>query len=559
MKKRILLFSLLITIGGILLITLLYTGIFWRSGVADSERYLKVYASVAEAELSEGDIQGGVEAISSRLDGARITVADSAGTIVADSYDASLIGQSRADRPEFSAAMESGEGNTVRESATLRTDMVYYCRTVSIGGETCYLRVGVETASVLSVLGDALPTIVLCLALDILCCFLFSWIATGVVLRPVEALTREVALSGGRQVHTRYKELQPVAKLMNEMTAEIEEKVDRMREDRRLETLVLDSMEHGIAIFRDPEDVILINRTASRLLGYDTQGSLAAFAADPEVAGVFGAREPASIFRRFGGRDYSLRFTFHENTCVLLITDVSESLAAARSKNEFIANVTHEMNTPLTSIRGFAELMAAGGLSPERAVSAAKTIIKQSDRLANLVKSIINFSQIDSDELPDEEVDLSELVREAASVFEPKLRKRSIAFTMEVEDGVFVRSRRERLFEIVNNLISNGIRYNKDGGSLFVTLTGGKEPRLTVRDTGIGIAEEDMERVFDRFYTVDKSHGGGGGGFGLGLAIVKKLCRRAGWLLSVESKLGEGTAFSVRFCPKAERREETGK
>ena len=232
---------------------------------------------------------------------------------------------------------------------------------------------------------------------------------------------------------------------------------------------------------------------------------------------------------------------------MLLITDVTESMAAARSKNEFIANVTHEMNTPLTSIRGFAELMAAGSLPPERAQHAAKTIIKQSDRLANLVKSIINFSQIDSDELPDEDVNLSELVREAASVFEPKLQKRSISFTLDVAENVKVRSRRERLFEIVNNLISNGVRYNRDGGTLAVTLTGGEEPVFTVRDTGIGIAEEDKERIFDRFYTVDKSHGGGGGGFGLGLAIVKKLCKRAGWVLSVESKLGEGTVFSVRF------------
>ncbi len=555
MKKRILLFSLLITIVGIVLITLLYTGIFWQSGIADSERSLEVYSSVAEAELAESGVsQDRVAAVSARLDGVRVTVTDENAVIVADSAGADLIGQSRADRPEFSAAMQSGEGSIVRESATLSEDMVYYCRFVAIGGQNYLLRVGIASASVVSVLGDALPTIVLCLALDILFCFLFSWIATGAVLRPVEALTREAALSGGRQVHTKYKELQPVAKMMNEMTAEIEDKVSRMREDRRMETLILDSMEHGIVIFRDPEDVILINRTASRFLNYDTQGTLTAFARDAEVAAVLAARESASLLRTEDGRDYSLRFTFHENTCVLLITDITDSMAAARSKNEFIANVTHEMNTPLTSIRGFAELMAAGSLSPERAQNAAKTIIKQSDRLANLVKSIINFSQIDSDELPDEDVNLSELVREAASVFEPKIQKRAIHFTLEIEEGVKVRSRRERLFEIVNNLISNGVRYNRDGGTLTVTLTGGAEPALTVRDTGIGIAEEDKERIFDRFYTVDKSHGGGGGGFGLGLAIVKKLCKRAGWLLSVESKLGEGTAFTVRFVQREKKR-----
>ena len=114
-------------------------------------------------------------------------------------------------------------------------------------------------------------------------------------------------------------------------------------------------------------------------------------------------------------------------------------------------------------------------------------------------------------------------------------------------------SRRERLLEIVNNLVSNGIRYNKEGGSLSVRLSGGEVPVLTVCDTGIGLSEEDKDRIFDRFYTVDKSHNGAGGGFGLGLAIVKKLCRRAGWKLSVESELGKGTTFRIEFYPPERR------
>ena len=238
---------------------------------------------------------------------------------------------------------------------------------------------------------------------------------------------------------------------------------------------------------------------------------------------------------------------------MLLITDVTESMAAARSKNEFIANVTHEMNTPLTSIKGFAELIGAGAVPPERIQGMAKTIIKQSDRLANLIRSIINFSAIDSDELPDYEVNVSELIAELIGGFEPKLRQKNIALRMDVEQGVKVMSRRERLVEILNNLVSNGIRYNKEGGSLEISLTGVKQPRLVVRDTGIGLSAEDKTRIFDRFYTVDKSHNGAGGGFGLGLAIVKKLCLRAGWELKVESTLGEGTAFIIDFCQKKEQ------
>ena len=551
MKKRFLLYSLLITVLGMTLLTLFFAGIFYEGSVSSTEDHLEVCSTVAEGELADtGVTQEAAETISARLGGARITVTDADGIIVADSEGSSLIGESRADRKEFAAAMESGSASVSRESVTVGTTMFYLCRRISVGGETYYLRVGVTGASVAYYLLDSLPYMLICLALDILLCLVFSYVATNSVLRPVEQLAKDVALSGNRQVHSKYRELQPLVKIMNDMTAEISEKIARMREDRRMETLVLDSMEHGIAIFRTPEDVILINRTASRFLEYDQRGKLDNFDGDEEISAVLRDREPATVIRSRDGRSYSLRFTFETGASVLLITDITEMVAAEKSKNEFIANVTHEMNTPLTSIRGFGELIGSGNMTQEQIQHAAKTIIRQSDRLANLVKSIINFSAIDSDDLPDYEVDFSELLHEAVSSFEPKITKKKLSCVLEIEDGVRILSRRERLLEIVNNIVSNAIRYNREEGSLFITLTGGATPVFTVRDTGIGIAPEDMNRIFDRFYTVDKSHGGGGGGFGLGLAIVRKLCRRAGWRLSVESTLGEGTEFKIEFCRK---------
>lgn len=551
MKKRFLLNSLLISVLGLVLLTLFFAAIFYESGVSATEDHLEVYSAVAEGELEDlGISQDSAETISERLGGARVTVTDADGIILADSEGSSLIGQSRADRKEFAAAMESGSASVSRESVTVGTTMFYLCRGITVGGETYYLRVGVTGASVFSYLLDGLPYMVIVLLLDILLCFIFSYVATNSVLRPVEQLAKDVALSGNRQVHSKYKELQPLVKIMNDMTAEINEKIVRMREDRRMETLVLDSMEHGIAIFRTPEDVILINRTASRFLEYDEKGKLDNFDGDEEISAVLRDRQPATVVRTRGGRSYSLRFTFEAGTSVLLITDITEMVAAEKSKNEFIANVTHEMNTPLTSIRGFGELIGSGNMTDEQIRRAAKTIIRQSDRLANLVKSIINFSAIDSDDLPDYEVDFSELLHEAVTSFEPKIQKKKLHCVLNIEDGVKIQSRRERLLEIVNNIVSNAVRYNKEDGFLFVVLTDGENPVFSVRDTGIGIAPEDMNRIFDRFYTVDKSHGGGGGGFGLGLAIVRKLCRRAGWRLSVDSTLGEGTEFRIEFCPK---------
>ncbi|HIR22842.1 MAG TPA: hypothetical protein IAB32_03560 [Candidatus Scatosoma pullicola] len=223
---------------------------------------------------------------------------------------------------------------------------------------------------------------------------------------------------------------------------------------------------------------------------------------------------------------------------------------AQRSKNDFIANVTHEMNTPLTSIRGYSELIAGGALNEEQTKAAANTLVKQSDRLSKLIACIINYNEIDNDELPAYEVDLSKLAEEILEVLAPDIEKRNIALEKHIEPGISVMSRHERLNEVLGNLIRNAIRYNKEGGNLRVGIcrTEDGHPRLTVSDTGIGIAEENLERIFDRFFTVDKSHSGKNGGFGLGLAVVKKICRRSGWGLRVESCLGEGTTFTVDFA-----------
>ena len=547
MRRRILLVSLLVSVVGLVLLSVLFTELYYSGAISQAEGQLKIYMNVFEDEYDPAaEANAEAERLSELFGGARITLFSPDGAVLADTQ--SDTSENHAAREEFTEALESGEGFAVRSSSTLGTNMIYYCRAFPAEGNVQYLaRIAVPVSSEVAVFTDAIPTLIWFILVDVLVCLLIAWLATSFILRPVERLTKAAATSGGKEVQTEYSELAPIAKMMNDMNADINDKMAKMKEDQRLEKLILGSMEHGIVIFRSADDVILINKTAARLLDYEQNEPVRAFTEDREIADILAAREPASVYRKLEGRDYNLRFTFKEQSSVLLITDVTESMAAARSKNDFIANVTHEMNTPLTSIRGFAELIAEGGIPPERIPGVAKTIIKQSDRLSNLIRSIINFSAIDSDELPDYEVDLTELVRETISSFEPKLSQKNISLKLDIANGVRVMSRRERLLEIFNNLVSNAIRYNKEGGTLTVTLAGGEHPALSVADTGVGIAEEDKDRIFDRFYTVDKSHNGGGGGFGLGLAIVKKLCKRAGWKLSVESELGVGTEFKIEF------------
>ena len=217
---------------------------------------------------------------------------------------------------------------------------------------------------------------------------------------------------------------------------------------------------------------------------------------------------------------------------------------AQNSKNEFIANITHEMNTPLTSIKGYAELLSSGMLNEEQTKLAVKTISSQTERLTNLIACIINYNEIDDDTLPPYDVDLSKLAREMLAVVKPEADKREVKLIDKIDDNVIVQSRHELMTQLLGNLIRNAIRYNKKGGTVTVELN---YKRLVVSDTGIGIAPENMDKVFSRFFTVDKSHSGKNGGFGLGLAVCRKICHRSGWRISVQSELGKGSTFTVDF------------
>lgn len=366
--------------------------------------------------------------------------------------------------------------------------------------------------------------------------FIVNYMVSTVKATVIAACTAKSIKSTG------VKELDNIAYVLSEETLKSEKKYKQMLENKRLENIVLENMEHGIIIFKNFNEILLINQSAAALLDYEKNG-LKKLEEDKELLSIIDKRETAFTYRAEKDRDYVYRFTESEDNMVLLIMDVTELKRAERSKNEFLGNITHEMNTPLTSIMGFAELIRSG-LPAEKLDEAAGIIIKQSARLENLIKSILNLTAIENDELTPYPVNLSDLIKEAVMNFSAYAAEKKVSLNCDVEEDFVVLSRHERLLEVINNLITNAIRYNKPNGEVKIILHDGI---LRVVDMGIGIDEENLGRVFDRFYTVDKSHNGANGGFGLGLAVVKRICRRANWELSVQSVFGEGTEFTVNF------------
>lgn len=225
---------------------------------------------------------------------------------------------------------------------------------------------------------------------------------------------------------------------------------------------------------------------------------------------------------------------------------LEEVKAERNSKNEFIANVTHDMNTPLTAISGFGELIASGKLTKAQNTKNAVIIVEQAAKLKALIKSILNYSVIESEKAIVSEFDICEMAREAVTEFMPAAAKRAITITLDAPKIIKLTAPRPRVREIMDNFISNAIRYNKQGGTINVSLRAEfSRIRLAVSDTGIGIPPDKLPRVFDRFYTADLSHSSGG--FGLGLAIVSKLASQYNWALNIASTINIGTTITIDF------------
>ncbi len=230
---------------------------------------------------------------------------------------------------------------------------------------------------------------------------------------------------------------------------------------------------------------------------------------------------------------------------MLLLLDMGEQLTLQKLKREFSANVSHELKTPLTSISGYAEMIATGIAAPEDVPDFALRIQKESKRLLALISDIIRLSSLDEGGAGNdmEVVDLYEVADECRDVLLKSAEDHNVSLEVTGEE-LIVEGSRSLLSELVYNLMDNAIRYNKDGGSVRAETKG---RTLTVEDTGIGIPEEHIPHIFERFYRVDKSRSKQTGGTGLGLAIVKHIAEKYGAVTELESKVGEGTRITVKF------------
>ena len=481
----------------------------------------------------------------------RLTWIAPSGEVLFDSQADESSMENHAQREEVRQALETGEGQSSRYSSTLLEKTIYYAKKLTDGS---ILRISISraTAGVL-VMGMLQPMLVVLAAALILALVLAKRISARIVA-PLNRLDLEKPLENDT-----YEELSPLLTRINQQRRQIDAQLRTLQQKKDEFDQITASMNEGLVLMNEKGTVLSINPAARAL-----------FHAEPDCVGrdfltVERSHEISCAIRRAleeghaelrverGGHEYQLDISRIESEgtvigAVLLAFDVTEQAFAERNRREFTANVSHELKTPLQSIMGSAELIENGLVKQEDMPRFVGHIRTEAARLVTLIEDIIRLSQLDEGgELPFEPVDLKKLAEEASASLASAAAEKQVTIRVHGDDRQITTVRR-LASEIIYNLCDNAVKYNREGGSVDVTIDGTAHGAVvTVQDTGIGIPPEHQSRVFERFYRVDKSHSRQSGGTGLGLSIVKHAVQYLGGRIELESQPGKGTTMRVHF------------
>lgn len=488
----------------------------------------------------------------------RLTWIDTDGTVLYDTETGNEELENHKDRAEVKTAFEKGIGESTRYSATLMEKTRYYAKRLEDG---TVLRISAKYATTgLLVLGMLQPIIFIIIGALLLSGVLASRLSKRIV-EPLNNLDLERPLE-----NETYEEISPLLNRINRQSSEISKQLRRLEEKTDEFNQITESMKEGLVLLDNKGIVLSINPAARTIFGSDTQGAVGhdflrldrSRTLSAAIEKTFEEGHSEIRIERMG-REYQLDISRIESAgkvlgAVMLAFDITEQEYAERNRREFTANVSHELKTPLQGIIGSADLIETGMVKPEDMPRFIGHIRKEATRLVALIEDIIRLSQLDEgNELPCEEFDLMDIAEEVEQNLESAAGARAITLSLSGRNAIMYGVRR-LMYEIVYNLCDNAIKYNLSGGKVEIMVDRkDEEAVLCVKDNGIGIAPEHQDRVFERFYRVDKSHSKSSGGTGLGLSIVKHAVQYHHGKLELKSEIGKGTEITVHFPMEADK------
>ena len=561
MTQRIFRSIFLVALAVMLSVSALIMGMMYRYTSMETRKELS-----REAEYIALGIQNEGTAYFDYLDkvhltDSRVTWIAPDGDVLFDSVMEEGEMENHADREEVREAFRDGHGEGERFSSTL-SEKTWYCAVRLEDGSV--VRLSIETASILTVFFTMTYPLVLILV-AIGCVSLFLAFQTAkLITNPINEIDLEHPENA-----VVYDELSPLLRKIAVQNREIHRQMAELKRRKEEFDTITANMQEGLLVLDAEGAVLSSNEGVLRLLGLshveEGQNVFQLNRSETFRRGVEAALkgEHREEKLELGGRVYELFanpvFRDGENAGVILVLfDATEKEGREKLRREFTANVSHELKTPLTSISGFAEIMKSGMVRPEDMGNFAGKIYDEAQRLIALIQDIIKLSKLDEKEsfLEKEWVELDTLVLEVRERLQPAAEKKNVHLVANVVH-LQVFGVKPVLMEMVYNLCDNAIRYNRPDGEVRMTLREEKgNAILEVADTGIGIAKEEQERIFERFYRVDASRSAENGGTGLGLSIVKHGAALHNGKVSLKSILGEGTTMTI-CIPMMKSAEET--
>ena len=573
MKKQIYLHLFLVGLACILITALVCAFASWQTAKRQTLADLQQVSQVMSTELNHhSDSYVFLQRSSQASPALRFTWVDSHGTVLYDSYEEAGSLPNHRERPEIAQALGEGQGSDARHSSTLQEVTLYAAQRLSDGS---VLRVARTQTELLRSLEELLPWWIISLLLLILICQFTVRRLTQGLLDPLDQATRYLSQIGQgdtteeeRQLfHTSYPELLPFLATIDRQGKQLDQSLRNLEQERNTMKRITDSLKEGVILLDDQMRIKWINAWGFQLLQQEEKPT----AGRPRLLGKFlmsflppearislgrlRGSQPWKQTVKYRSRQYQLALQMLDPpqgraTRMLIIQDITEAREREQLRRDFTANVTHELKTPLTSISGFAELMAAGMYQKKEDIAHFGQLIrKEAARLLEMINSIIFLSRIE--EMPaeamQEAVPLGGLIQSVVEFMDPFCKDKQVTLHCQLTEDK-VRGSSSMLREMAMNLIDNGVKYNRPGGHVYVTMKKEEDQViLTVKDTGIGIPEDVQERVFERFYRVDGSRSKQSGGSGLGLSIVKHIVEQHKGTITLTSRLNEGTTFVIRL------------
>lgn len=515
----------------------------------NGSEYLKELQSLEGEQLKDTDNRIG-----------RITWITADGTVIYDSYADPSSLPNHSDRPEVKEAIEKGEGETLRVSDTLAEQTYYYAKRLKGG---TIIRVASTTRTDLASVIHTVPAMLAVAVVIFGITMILADAQTKRIVKPINELDPD-----DPQTDQIYEELDPLVRSLKRQKQTIQQQMQTLREKQEEFSAITENMKEGFIVVDSKANVISYNSSAVKILDVDIQNienqengqehknvlSFNRSANFREVVddALHGERGERNL--ELNGRYYQLIASpvveaENRRGAVVVILDVTEQQNREELRREFTANVSHELKTPLTSISGYAEIMKNGLVRPEDMGRFSEKIYMEAQRLITLVGDIIKLSRLDEEkvEIEKTDVDLCQIAAGVVTRLKETARTNGIEISLTAKPAV-VRGASQILDEMIFNLCENAVKYNRPHGRVDVIVDEiNHHPTVIVKDTGIGIAEKDQDRIFERFYRVDKSHSRQIGGTGLGLSIVKHGAIYHKAKVEMESKLGVGTTIRIIF------------